>query len=208
MPLFRAALAVSLDGYIADAAGGAKWLDPYFSPEFDFAGFMATIGIAVIGRKTYDQAMAMGRGDGRAVVLTHRPLAKQRAGLEAFAGDLRALAARLRQETDKDIWLMGGGESLRAFHAADLVDRWELAVMPVLLGQGIPLFPRHPDGLSSLRLVECKSYSNGVVGLHYERAAKAAKTGKTGKATKAAKIASPAKTAQGASPRRRARKPS
>ena len=62
MVRFCVSLAVSLDGYIADAQGGVKWLDPFFTKEIDFPGFLATIGAVVMGRTTYDQTLTFGRG--------------------------------------------------------------------------------------------------------------------------------------------------
>lgn len=174
-PLLRAMLAVSLDGYIADARGGVGWLDPYFSPEIDFMGFMKTIGATVMGRTTYDWSIKQGHGSpgaGRTIVLTRRPLANPPAGVEVFSGDTRELAARLREElagTGRDIWLMGGGNSLAAFHEHGLVDRWELGIIPVLLGDGIPLFPKHARGLDALRLAKSRTLSNGIVEAAYER---------------------------------------
>lgn len=179
MPRFRAFLAVSLDGYIADETGGVDWLNPYFSPEIDFGAFMKTIGLTVMGRATYDWSMSHGHGAGgagRAIVMTHRPLAGAPKGVEAFGGDVRELAERLRGELDgtgKDIWLMGGGRCIDAFHAAGLVDRWELGIIPVVLGGGIPLFPRHDRGLGALRMTHSRALSNGIVEVHYEPAGRA-----------------------------------
>jgi dihydrofolate reductase len=129
-PRFRAYLAMSLDGYIADAAGGVGWLDPYFSPEVDFMAFIRTIGATVMGRTTWDWTVAQGHSGemaGRAIVQTHRPLGDAPPVVEAFAGDVRDLAAELRRElrgTGRDVWLMGGGESLARFDEHGLVDRW------------------------------------------------------------------------------------
>lgn len=175
-PLVRAALAVSLDGFIADADGGVAWLNPFFSPEIDFAGFMKSIGVAVMGGKTFDDALKLEGGEsmmggGKCIVVTHRPLANPLAGVETFAGDVRELAARLRLElagTGKDIWLMGGGQAIDAFRAAGLVDRYELSIMPVLLGSGIPLFPTHARGLESVRQTHCRTLTNGIVEVWYE----------------------------------------
>lgn len=174
VPRFRAYLAVSLDGYIADSDGGVDWLNPYFSAEVDFPAFLRTIGITVMGRTTFDWSVAHGHGAGgfgRAVVLTHRPIEDAPAGLERYAGDIRALAERLRSElagTGKDVWLMGGGKAILAFHELGLVDRWELGVIPVLLGRGVPLFPASTRGLNGLSLVESRALSNGIVALTYE----------------------------------------
>jgi len=181
MTLFRVNITTSLDGYIATRDGGVAWLDPYFSPEIDFEGFMAQMGVAVVGRTTYEHARGMGSGawrrGPRTIVLTHRPLERAPRGMDVFGGDLRELAEDLRRDLSapgprqgKDVWLMGGGVSIRAFHELGLVDRFEIRVIPVLLGDGIPLFPRREGGVLGLRLIRSRSLSNGIVELHYEPA--------------------------------------
>jgi dihydrofolate reductase len=173
-PRLRASLAVSLDGYIADAAGAVGWLDPYFTPEIDFSTFLRTIGATVMGRTTWDWTVAQRpavESERRWIVLTHRPLDHPPPGVEAFAGDVRDLAADLRRElrgTGKDVWLMGGGESLASFDEHGLVDRWELAIIPVLLGEGAPLFPRRARPVTPLRLVDSRALGNGIVQVEYE----------------------------------------
>lgn len=63
---------------------------------------------------------------------------------------------------------MGGGELAQAFLKEDLVDRLQLGVVPTLLGKGIPLFPSgFPQ--RDFKLLESKSYSNGLISLTYER---------------------------------------
>jgi dihydrofolate reductase len=174
-PLVRVALAVSLDGYIADKRGGVAWLDAYFSPEMDFAGFMATIGATVMGRKTFEVALKLGMppggSDQRSIVLSSKRPRGAPAGFEHFKGDLRRLVETLKRDlagTGKDIWLMGGGEAIEAFRAAGLVDRWELSVIPIVLGEGIPLFPKRKYDPLPLRLSHTRAFSNGVVELWYE----------------------------------------
>lgn len=84
---------------------------------------------------------------------------------------MRELAADLRRElrgTGKDVWLMGGGESLAGFDEHGLVDRWEMAVLPVLLGEGTPFFPRRSRPITPLRLVHSRVLSDGVVLVEYE----------------------------------------
>lgn len=174
LPRCRASLAVSLDGYIADAAGEVGWLDPYFTPEIDFPAFVRTIGATVMGRSTWDWGVRHGHAEmaaERCIVQTHRPLEGAPSRVEAFAGDARDLAASLRRElrgSGKDVWLMGGGESLASFDEHGLIDRWELAVMPVLLGEGVPLFPRRARPVTPLRLVRSRALGNGVLQVEYE----------------------------------------
>ena len=177
-PLVRASLAVSLDGYIADANGVVGWLNPFFSDEIDFAGFMRSIGAAVMGRKTYDIAVSgilgpMPPTNYPTYVPTHRPMPNPPARYEPFQGEPAELIRRLREhlaKSGKDIWLMGGGETIASFRAAGMVDRLELRVMPVLLGGGVPLFPRHARGEERWKLVDYRAFGNGVVELRYEPA--------------------------------------
>jgi len=178
-PLVRVSLAVSLDGYIADKNGVVDWLNPFFSDEMDFAGFMKGIGAAVMGRKTYDIAVSGALGpmpptNYPTYVLTRRPMPNPPARYEPFRGRPGELVDRLRAQlakSGKDIWHMGGGESIEAFRAAGLVDRLELRVIPVLLGDGVPLFPRHTRGEERWKLTKHHAFKNGVVELWYERPA-------------------------------------
>lgn len=175
-PLVRASLAVSLDGYIADKNGRVGWLNPFFSDEMDFAGFMTSIGAAVMGRKTYDIAVSgilgpMPPTNYATYVLTRRPMPNPPSRYEPFSGRPVELVAQLRAQlakSGKDIWHMGGGESIEAFRAAGLIDRLELRVISVLLGNGIALLPRHARGDERWKLAEHRAFRNGVVELWYE----------------------------------------
>src|SRR5688572_8161 len=180
--LLRVSLAVSLDGYIASDDGGVAWLDPYMDAAAGFGEFMKQIGSFVMGRTTYDQALKMGGMGGGSGgkptwwVLTHRPIHPLPEGVIPWSGD----AADLLRDIDAkakpgDTWLMGGGKAIVPFREAGLIDRWELAVIPIVLGKGIPLFvpgSREPD---ALRLVETKTFKSGVVALTYEPAPKSGK---------------------------------
>ncbi len=95
MTLLRAYLAVSLDGYIADCDRGVSWLDPFFSDELDFKAFFSTIGVSVMGRRTFDHSLTLGVPETgmRSVVLTHRPIEDPPAGFETFASNARKSGA-------------------------------------------------------------------------------------------------------------------
>jgi len=172
MPDFRVYIAVSLDGYIATPDGGVAWLDAYDSDAFDFAGFMKQIGAIVMGRRTFDQVLGWGEwpyASQRVIIQTHRPLPPDcPPGVEAYSGPVEPLADRLRTETRGDVWLVGGGESIQSFLLAGLVDRWQIFVMPVLLHAGVHMFPSSAAPATTLRLVQSRSYSNGVVEQEYQ----------------------------------------
>lgn len=92
----------------------------------------------------------------------------ERAGVIFTNESPSAFVAQIRKRAGKNIWLMGGGELARAFLKEDLVDELYLGVVPVLLGEGIPLFPSgFPQ--RNFALIENKTYSRGLLALSYER---------------------------------------
>ena len=171
-PVFRVSLAMSLDGYIADKKGDVKWLNKFNGPPERFEKFYKTIDTVIVGRRTYDQALSWGTGETnrRTIVITNRPLKSPSPHVETFHGDVKQFARQLAKDGAKQVWLMGGGESIRAFHEAGLVDRWELFIVPVVLGDGVPLFPREIPRPQTLTLTRCKQHPEGVVEVHYEKA--------------------------------------
>lgn len=164
--------AMSIDGCLADADGGIGWLAPFDAEDYGMEGFLAGIGALLTGRATYDQVRGFAAwpyAGKRVVVLTHRPLeADPPAGVEAAAGDLAVIVARLRTEAAGDIWLLGGAAVAQDALAQGLVDSLELFVIPVTLGGGIRLFGASgvPQGW---QLAAARPFPNGVVGLEYRR---------------------------------------
>jgi dihydrofolate reductase len=163
-------IAASVDGYIATPDGSYSWLDPFEAGNYGYQEFIAGIDTVVIGRTTFDQMVeldAFPYSDKRTVVLTHRPPGEGApVDAEFSSGPVEALAGELRSASRGDIWLGGGGETVRAFLEADEVDEMWIFVIPVLLGDGIPLFPPSQHG-ERLSLEEAKAYPDGVVLLRY-----------------------------------------
>jgi dihydrofolate reductase len=166
-------LGISLDGYIARPNGAVDFL---FTPkDYSMAPFFATIDTYVLGRKTLDAAFKMGGsvssfGGMPTYVFSRSQPPGERDGL-TFVNESPAIfirRLRKRKGKNKDIWLMGGGELAREFLKADLVDELHLGVVPVLLGEGIPLFPGgFPQ--RNFALIENKTYSKGLIALKYKR---------------------------------------
>jgi dihydrofolate reductase len=150
-------------------------VDFLFIPkDYSMAPFFKTIDTAIMGRKTYDVAKAMSGGGGGfggkmlSYVMSRTLPPGEREGLIFTQESPATLVARLRKNQGKDIWMMGGGELARDFLRADLIDELSLGVVPVLLGEGIPLFPSgFPQ--RDFALVENKTYSQGLIALKYER---------------------------------------
>lgn len=160
-------IATSLDGYIARPDGGLDWLKAVERPgeDYGYAGFAATVDALVIGRRTYDVVLGFDTWPypgKRVIVMTHRPLAA-RHGEEAFAGEPAALVARLAAEGTRRVYV-DGGDVIRQFLAAGLIDDLTLSIIPVLLGDGVPLF----GGVEHrLRLDDTRAFESGLVQLVY-----------------------------------------
>lgn len=159
-------IAVSADGFIARKNDALDWLDRVQIPgeDYGYASFMRTIDVLVMGRRTYEVALGFpswpyeGK---RIVVLTSTPNRESRHGEEFFSGDVRDLVKRYEGRAYID-----GGEVIRSFLKAHLVDDLTLSVVPILLGSGIPLFgPGLPE--TSLELEESRSFTSGLVQSRY-----------------------------------------
>jgi dihydrofolate reductase len=166
---------LSLDGYIARRNGGLDFLVMDKEGEAVMAEFFATIDTTIMGRKTAIGWLKM-RDSGEMpetpgiqnYVVSRRWKPGARDGLVVVGGSLKAFVAKLKRSAGKDIYLGGGGELARSFMQEDLVDEIFIGLVPILLGDGIPGFPgKFPQ--RDFKLTECKSYSNGSVGLRYER---------------------------------------
>jgi dihydrofolate reductase len=161
---------ISIDGYIARPNGDVDFL--FMPKDFSMAPFFASIDTAIMGRKTYEASLRMGGSfDGTIVsyVLSRTLAAGQRDGVTFSRQSPSALVSEIRKRPGKNIWLMGGGELAREFLKTDLVDELLLGVVPVLLGEGIPLFPAG-FAQRNFALVENKTYSKGLIELKYRRA--------------------------------------
>jgi dihydrofolate reductase len=166
---------ISLDGYIARPDGSVDFL--FMPKDYSMAEFFRTIDTAILGRKTYDVVKTMGGGFSGNIhyyVMSRTLPAGERDGLIFTRETPVALVEEMRRQKGKDIWHMGGGELARDFLKADLIDELHLGVLPVVLGEGIPLFPPgFPE--RNFALIENKSYSRGMIGLKYRRKRKKAK---------------------------------
>jgi dihydrofolate reductase len=167
-------LGISLDGYIARPDGSVDFL--FMPKDYSMAPFFATVDAAIMGRKTYDVALKLGGGSFGGSPLVNYVMSRslppgERNGAHFVKQSPVALIRRLRAKPGKHIWLMGGGEIARAFLKADLVDELYLGLVPVLIGEGIPLFPPgFPQ--REFALVENNTYSKGLIELKYKRVRK------------------------------------
>jgi dihydrofolate reductase len=172
-------VACSLDGFIAGPRDEIDWLD--MDPDYDdYDAFTARIDTIIMGRRTYDVALGFGEWpypDTRCIVMTRTPdvfaaTIPANAHVEFTSDAPTALIDRLRAESGKDIWLMGGGDLIRGFLAADLIDEFIINYQPIILGGGLPLFPPG-NARHALTLQSVDSYPMGMIEARYTRPSRA-----------------------------------
>ena len=168
--------ALTLDGMIARPDGSFDFIppsDPECQADNELAQLFASVDVIAMGRKTLDDVRRhTGEGpppiEGETYIFSRTEPPGERGGLIYTSQPPTEWLAGIRGRAGKNIFLMGGGELAAAFLAEDLVDEMLLAVIPVLLGDGVRLFN---GGFSqrNLELIESQSDKSGLVSLKYRR---------------------------------------
>jgi dihydrofolate reductase len=169
MRRIRYRVASSLDGYIAGPDGEYDWI--VADPEINIAGIFKQFDTLLIGRGTFELMVRAGQSDVpgmKTYVFSHSLRQENYPYVSVVTdNDLTHFTSALKKQEGRDIWLFGGGLLFRSFLNAGLVDTVEVAVIPVLLGAGIPLLPS-PANQAGLKLTAHKVYKSGIVSLEYE----------------------------------------
>lgn len=166
-------VAQSSDGFIATADGGVSWLNQYNDDGQDYnSTFMDTVDINIQGAATYRQVMDFDIPypyTSKTYVITHHTLPKpEGSDIEFFQGDLKSLATKVKKESKKNIWLIGGADIIKQFLALSLLDEMIIFTMPIDLYDGIPLFSDKTH-VSLFTEISSKTYKTGVIEKHYVR---------------------------------------
>jgi dihydrofolate reductase len=170
-------ITTSVDGYIARPDGDVAWLDrPMPKGNYGMGEFLKSIDTILWGRKTYSKGiemgmenlMATGFGPGIQNFVFSRQAQESKVAGFKFAGEpIKEFAQGLRKKRGKNIWMMGGGEIIASFLDEGEIDEFQINVVPILIGEGIPLIqPRHR--FLRLKLLSCKDFSDGLVSRHYQ----------------------------------------
>lgn len=161
-------LAVSLDNYIEGPNGEYDWC--FTDQDYGLTDFFNRVDTAFVGRKSYEMALAMGENNGGLPKLKEyifsTTLNKVKSGATLVKGDIKTQVEKIKEASGKDIWLFGGAGLATSLFNLGLVDEVSLAVHPIILGSGRPLF----EGITSrihLTLLDTKTYSTGLVSLTY-----------------------------------------
>jgi dihydrofolate reductase len=166
-------IATSLDGYVARKDDDLSFLDPFNSEGDDhgYAAFMESVGAACMGARTYEQTLK--QPDFRIKDVPNHVLSRRTMdvpkGIEAdfFDGTPAALVKKIRKETDKTIYVVGGGKVISNFLKDGLLDELWHFVAPVLIDNGIPLYSELGEDVS-LSLVDAEPYKTGIVRLRFK----------------------------------------
>jgi dihydrofolate reductase len=162
----------SVDGFIARSNGDLDWLPAGGGEPHGYDEFVASVDAIVIGRNTFETVLGFGAwpyGDKRVVVLSSRPvdLAAARGGVaEQMGGAAEEVASRLAASGARHVYV-DGGITIQRFLRAGLIDRLVITRVPVLIGDGIPLFGSLPSDVR-LRHLATRSYPSGLVQSEYQ----------------------------------------
>lgn len=169
-------IGTSVDGFIARPNGDLDFLPAGGGEPHGYTEFFASIDALIIGRNTYEIVLAFPEwpyGDKRVIILSTRSLnfsklraANPRANIEQMSGEPKAIVAQLESRGIRHAYI-DGGITVQQFLRAGLIQRLTITRVPVLIGQGIPLFGALPHDIR-LKHVATKSYASGLVKTEYE----------------------------------------
>ena len=164
-------LAVSLDGYIAKPNGDVEWLKKIHNPEkldYGFSEFYKTIDITIMGNSTYKEILGFNipfpfqDKENFVISRTDNPNTE----FVHFTSDISTLVRNLKSKNGKDIWLIGGGQINSEFLNKGLIDELLIRIVPIVIGEGLPLFANKPDE-KIFELITSEAFGTGVVQLTY-----------------------------------------
>ena len=177
MPKTVLYIATSLDGFIARPDGNLDWLTSIPNPQtgdYGYAELLDSIGTTIMGRKTYEEIIGFGidwpyTGLDSFVLTTNKNLEIKSPDTFVLTGNLKDFISALKEKTDKDIWLIGGGKLITSFINEEILDKMIITVIPKMIGEGIPLFADKPKE-TIWKLTGVKAFDTSVVNLTYEKA--------------------------------------
>jgi dihydrofolate reductase len=165
-------IGTSLDGFIARLNGEYDFLPEGGGEPHGYTEFMASVDALVIGRKTFETVLTLPEwpyGDKRVVVLSSRPVdfsAVRGGRVEQMSGSPAEIVAKLAASGAHHLYI-DGGITIQRFLRAGLIQRLTITRVPVLIGEGIPLFGTLPHDLR-LRHIATQTYPSGLVKSEYE----------------------------------------
>lgn len=169
-------IAQSIDGYIAKTDGSLDWLEQHPNPEkldYGYYSFYNSISSTIMGNATYQEILGFGVDwpypNCKSYIVSKNTQLEIKTPNTFLLNDLNLQTIdKIKVESQKNIWLIGGGKLIKSFLELKAIDEMIITTIPVLLGDGIPLFERgfKPQNFN---LKHTQSFSNGVINIHYEK---------------------------------------
>jgi dihydrofolate reductase len=160
-------IASSLDGYIARPSGEIDWL--FTDQDYGYSDFYANIDTILMGRKTYEQVLTFGEYPYPGVktyVFSNKSTLSTSQDIEIITENINTFIPKLKQQKGKNIWLVGGAQIVFELINQKLIDEIILSIHPIILGEGITLFPAKITP-QNFQLSQCQTYNTGLVQLSY-----------------------------------------
>ena len=166
-------IAASLDGFIARKDGSVDWLSPYENGQEDYGykDFLKTVGIVIMGNTTYKQVLTFGEFPYKGkdcYVFTMNKEKRKDENVTFVSKKANDFINQLNLRENKNMWLVGGASIIDEFLKFDLIDEFIISIIPILLGEGIPLF-KGGSNEKKLKLIDIKMFDQGLVQLYYKR---------------------------------------
>jgi len=166
-------IAMSVDGYIAEKNDGLSFLSivDQKGQDYGYSGFLKTIDTVIIGRKSYDKVLSMGfkyPHTDKDVFIISRSERPDPHPFKYYKGSLKDLIIDLKKKQGKNIYCDGGAEIINELLKDNLIDEFIISVIPVILGEGLPLFKQGRPYMH-LNLVKSLGFNTGLIQLHYSR---------------------------------------
>ena len=167
-------IAATLDGFIARKDGSLDWLEGLPNPnqvDHRYGKFFGSIDTVIMGRATYEEILGFDvdwpYGECQSYVVTSQKDYSVKTENTHLICDLASdQMDDIKSNSSKGIWLVGGGQLITAFLNMELVDVMIISIVPIVLGDGIRLFPNHPKE-TGFDLVNAESFETGIVNLSY-----------------------------------------
>jgi dihydrofolate reductase len=168
-------IASSIDGYIAKVDNNLDWLESIPNPssgDYGYQHLIDSVHAIIMGRKTYDKLLSMDiewpYANLQCLVVSNKTDSVASTPNTVFVADNFIKHINdLKKRSNKYIWLVGGGQLIASFLKYGLIDKMILTIIPITLGNGIPLFPSDTYLETNWKLVSAQTFDTGIVNLTY-----------------------------------------
>ncbi|MEM6722582.1 MAG: dihydrofolate reductase family protein [Bacteroidota bacterium] len=177
MAYFKLFIAQSLDGYIASPNGSIDWLEAWPNPDqsdYGYSTFYETIGTVLMGRKTYETVLSFEDipwhySDSDCIVFTHQKNLNIGSPRTILLDQIDInILNQLRKQSKKDLWVVGGGQLIRQFLELGAIDEMIISTVPILIGQGLPLFPSG-HYYQGFKTIGVQQFESGITNLQLQK---------------------------------------